>query len=72
MVLRLSYSIDVDSPGLWSLQTDQVPQQSALSATGPAEDGENASSLYIEGYVFHEHACAPTYPQIVNDYVWPR
>jgi len=60
VVPRFSNSVDIDSPGLWSLQTDQVPQQSALSATGPAEDGENASSLYIEGYVFHENGRAPT------------
>ena len=60
MVLGLSNSVDVDSPGLWPLQADQVPQQSALSATGPAEDGENASSFYIEGHVFHENGRAPT------------
>ena len=69
--VRLADAVDVDAAGHRLLQADQVPQQRALAAARPAENGQGRSALDLEADVLHQHAGPPSDPEVLDDDVRP-
>ena len=69
--VRLADAVDVDAAGHRLLQADQVPEQRALAAARPAENGQGRSALDLEADVLHQHARPPPDPEVLDDDVRP-